>query len=213
MSDALALALVYALVVQSAHLLIAATAGWATMRGLVLERSALEWIALAAAMGMALATGAVTGELSPAALTTLKLAGGAALLVAVALVELTPRGPFWRAMACNAPGLVRAGIAPRPTLPLVLGLCLAVLAGVAAPAPPTAADWLPLACLTLLWLTRTDLRPGRTARRVVLAFLAGALVGGLGWLLPPLPHALATGGLALAAVGLALWRPRPAVTG
>lgn len=213
MSDALALALVYALVVQSAQLLLAACCGWATMRGLVLERSALDWIALAAAIGMALAAGVVTGELAPGALTALKLAGGAALLAAVALVELSPRGPFWRAMAGNAPGLVRAGIAPRPGLPLVLGLCLAALAGMAGPAPPTAADWLPLACLALLWLAPTGHRPGRTARRVVMAFLAGALVGGLGSLLPPLPHAFSMGGLTLAVVGLTLWRPRPAVTG
>ncbi len=212
MSDALALALVYALVVQSAHLLIAAAGGWATVRGLVLERSALDWIALAAAIGMALGVRAVTGELAPVTQTALKLAGAAALLVTVTLVELTPRGAFWRAMAGNAPGLVRAGITPHPGLPLILGLCLAALAGMAAPTPPTATDWLPIACLVLLWLARTEHRPGRMARRVVMAFLAGALAGGLGWLLPPLPHALAMGGLTLAVVGLALWRPRPAVT-
>ncbi|HRY24209.1 MAG: hypothetical protein H6852_05275 [Geminicoccaceae bacterium] len=211
MSHALDLALVYALVVQSAHLLLAAGGGWATLRGLVLERSAQGWIALAAAIGMALATGAVTGALAPAALTWLKLAGGAALLATVAWVELTPRGPFWRAMAGNAPGLVRAGIAPRPGLPLALGLCLAALAGVAAPAPPTAANWLPLACLALLWLAGTDHRPGLMVRRAVLAFLAGALVGGLALLLPPQPHALVVGFLTLAVVGLALWRPSTAV--
>ena len=207
MSHALALALVYALVVQSAHLLLAAGCGWATMRGLVLERAAQGWIALAAAIGMALATGAVTGEVAPLTATWLKLAGGATLLVAVAWVELTPRGPFWRAMAGNAPGLVRAGIAPRAGLPLALGLGLAAFAGLAAPRPPAAGDWLPLACLALLWLAAADRRPGRMVRHVVMAFLAGALVGGLALLLPPLPHGLAVGGLTLAVVGLALWRP------
>lgn len=209
MSHVLALALVYALLVQAAHLLLAACGGWAILRGLVLEPPALDWIALAAALGMALAAGAVTGGPPSTSTVWPALAGGATLLVAVAGVELTWRGPLWRAMAGNAQGLVRAGIALRPGLPLALGLALAALAGIAAPAPPTTLEWLPLACLALLWLADADRRPGRMIRRVLLAFLAGALVGGLA-LLPPVPAALAIGGLTLATVALALWRPIPA---
>ena len=207
MSHALALALVYALVVQAVQLLRAACGGWVVLRGLVLEQPALDWIALAATFGMALAAGAVTGGLAAVVGGWLPWACGIGLLVVVAGAELSSRGVLWRAMAGNAPGLLRAGIALRPGLPLVLGLALAAMAGLAAPEPPTALEWLPLACLALLFEADPDRRPGLMVRRVLLAFLAGALIGGLALLLPPLPAALAIGGLTLVTVALALWLP------
>ncbi len=207
MSHALSLALVYALFVQAVQLLRAACGSWAVLRGLVLDRPALDWIALAATLGMALAAGAVTGGLARDVAGWLSWACGIGLLVVVAGAELSSRGALWRAMAGNAPGLVRAGIALRPGLPLVLGLALAAMAGLAAPGAPTALEWLPLACLALLFQADPDRRPGRMVHCALLAFFAGALVGGLALLLPPLQGALVIGGLTLATVALALGLP------
>jgi uncharacterized membrane protein YqgA involved in biofilm formation len=108
-------------------------------------------------------------------------------------------------MAANAPGLIAAGVPIRLVLPVFMGLLLAALAGVVAP-PPTAARLLPLACLALVVIGMADRPRARATLAVLLAWLAGAVVGGLELVLEPMIHALAVGLATLVAVRLAARR-------
>jgi hypothetical protein len=200
MSHALTLALMFALVMHAAWLCHVAAAGWAAMRRLTLDPSTLLAAPLAAAVGMALLVEAVTaGIASGAPRLAGWLAAAAALFLALLLQESTRTGRLWRATGANAPGLVASGVPIAPALPLVLGLLLAILAGVLAP-PPAVVDWLPLAGLVLLALALPDRPRGRATQLALAAWLAGLVFGSLELMLPPLAHAvlvalLATAGL------------------
>ncbi len=195
MSHALTLALVYALVTHAACLLHAAAAGWAAVRQVPATASTLIAAALATAIGMALAATAVTAAFAGtpetrAWLTSVGWLGGSVLLLsALLLYEATRSGRLWRAMGANADGLVAAGIRPGLVLPLAQGLALAVLAGMLAP-PPVVVDWLPLTALVLLVIALPDRPRVRATRSVLMAWLTGALIGGLELMLAPLGHVL-----------------------
>ncbi len=196
MSHAFALALVYALVLQSASLLHAAAAGWAATRQVALEPMALIGAPVAAAAGMALLVDTVTaalgiapalagnGERLPRLAFILWLAAATLLLAALVLHETSRLGRVWRAMGANARGLVAIGVSVRLALPTLLGLTLAAFAGLLA-VPPNPTDWLPLACLALVALALPDRPQGRATLGVLLACLAGALVGGLALVFGP----------------------------
>ena len=214
MSHAFTLGLVYALVLEAACLLHAAMAGWAATRRVTLEQPlTLLGAAVAAAVGIALLSNAVTGTLAmPRAATdwadgqawfgAIGWLGGGALLFLVLLLHETSRlGRIWRAMGANAGGLVAIGVPLGLLLPTLSGLVLAALAGHLA-LPPATTDWLPLACLALLVLALPDRPKGRATLSVLLAWLTGALVGGSElWLAPPL-HVLVIAAAALLATRL-----------
>ena len=205
MSHTFTLALVYALVMHAACLLHAAAAGWVALRQVPVKAETLIAAALATAIGMALAAAAVTGAMSKAPETrdwlgAIGWLGGSCLLViALLLYEATRAGRLWRAMGADANGLVAIGIKPRLASPLGQGLGLALLAGILAP-PPVVTDWLSLAGLLLLLLALPDRPRARATRSVLLAWLVGALIGGLELLLQPLGHAVVVGFLGLLAV-------------
>lgn len=205
MSHAFTLALVYALVMHAACLLHAAAAGWVALRQVPVIPETLIVAALATTIGMALAAAAVTGSMGNAPETRAWLGsigwlGGSCLLaIALLLYETTRAGRLWRAMGADADGLVAIGIRPRLVSPLGQGLGLAILAGILAP-PPTVTDWLPLAGLLLVMLALPDRPRARATRSVLLAWLVGALIGGLELLLQPLGHAVVVGLLGLLAV-------------
>lgn len=207
MSHAFTLALVYALVMHAACLLHIAAAGWAAVQRVPVEPASRIAAALATAVGMALAAAAVTAAIADTLETRVWLGsigwlGGSCLLVIALLIyETTRSGRLWRAMAADASGLVAIGIRPRFALPLGHGLGLAVLAGLLAP-EPAVADWLPLAGLVLLVLALPDRPRARATQSVLLAWLTGALIGGLELVLQPLGHALVVGFLGLLAVRL-----------
>jgi hypothetical protein len=205
MPHALTLALVYAIVMQAALLLHAAASGWVATRQVPIESLTLVVAPLAAALGMALAADAVTAALARSATAAAWVGaigwlGGITLLgTALLLHETTRSGRLWRAMAANAAGLVAIGVRPAIALPLGLGLALAVLAGVLAPAPQVV-DWLPLAVLVLLVAAMPDRPRSRATLAALGAWLAGALVGSLGLLLAPSLQALVVAALAIAVV-------------
>jgi hypothetical protein len=196
MSHAFTLALVYALILQAASLLHAAAAGWAATRQVTLEPLALIGAPVAAAVGMALLVDAVTaalgiapaiafgGERVPRLAGIFGLGAVALLLMARLLHETSRLGRNWRAMGANAKGLVAIGVPVRLALPTLLGLALAAFAGLLA-VPPDPTNWLPLACLALMALALPDRPPGRATLGVLLAWLAGALVGGLAFVFGP----------------------------
>ncbi len=198
MSHALTLALVYALVMHAACLLHAATTAWAAVRQVPVLPSARTAAPLAVAVGMALAVAAVTPAVagSPVALGWLRFfawAGGSALLlVALLAYEATRTGRLWRAMGANGHGLIAIGVDGGVAWPFGLGLALAAAAGLIAP-PPAVVDWLPLAGLALLVLAVPDRPHGRAPQTTLLAWLVGALIGGLELVLAPLGHAVVVG--------------------
>jgi hypothetical protein len=208
MSHAFTLALVYALVMHAACLLHAASAGWAALRQVPTVPATLIGASLATALGMALAAAVVTATIANAPETRAWLGsigwlGGSCLLVtALFLYEATRAGRLWRAMGADADGLVAIGIKPRFALALGQGIGLAVLAGILAP-PRAVVDWLPLAGLALLVLALPDRPRARAIRSVLLAWLIGALIGGLELVLQPLGHALVVGLLGLLAARVA----------
>jgi hypothetical protein len=199
MSHTFTLALVYALVLQAACLLHAAAAAWAATRRVTLEPLTLIAAAVAAAVGMALATNVVTSALGLAPdrlaaagshpwLATLGWLGALVLLFLALLLHETSRlGRTWRAMGANAAGLVAVGVPIGLVLPTLLGLILAGFAGHQAPVSATT-DWLPLACLALLVLGRPDRPKGRATLTALLAWLTGTLVAGVELALGPPVH-------------------------
>jgi hypothetical protein len=204
----LTLALVYAIVMQATSLLHAAASGWVATRQVPIEPLTLVAAPLAAVLGMALAAAAVTAALAQSATMAawagaIGWLGGITLLGAALLLHETTRsGRLWRAMAANADGLVAIGVRPAFGLPLGLGLALAVLAGVLAPAP-TVVDWLPLAVFVLLATALPDRSRSWATLAVLGAWLTGALVGGLVLLLANPVDALVIAALAIAIVRIA----------
>lgn len=210
MSHALTLALVHALLLQSALLLHVAAAGWTAARLVPADALTLAGAATAAALGMALAIDAVTAGTAitqpGSLLAALGWLGGIALpCLALLIHESTRTGRLWRAMATNAQGLVAIGVPARIGLALGLGLALAAFAGLLAP-PPALTDWLPAACLALFVIGARDRPRGRAVLAALLAWLAGAAIGGLELFLEPALHGLATGLVALILAGLAVVR-------
>lgn len=208
MSHALTLALVFALVMHAAWLCHVAAAGWAAMRRLTLDPLTLTAASLAAAVGMALLAEVVTAGVArppPHYVGAAWLAAAAAVFLALLVQESTRIGRLWRAMAANAPGLILSGVPIAPLLPLVLGLSLAMLAGLLAPTP-SVVDWLPLGGLVLLALALPDRPRGRATQMVLAAWLAGLVQGGLELVLPSLAHAVLIA--LVAVVGLRIAGPR-----
>ena len=208
MSHAFTLALVYALVMHAACLMHAAAAGWVAVRQVPTVPAVLLAASLAAVVGMALAAAAVTTAIATAPWTRAWLGslgwlgGTCLLLLALLLYETTRGGRLWRAMGANADGLVAIGVRFGLAAPLGQALALAVLAGALAP-PPAVIDWLPLAALVLMVIALPDRPRARATRTVLLAWLVGALIGGLELLLEPVSQALVVGLLGLAALRLA----------
>ena len=208
MSHAFTLALVYALVMHAACLMHAAAAGWVAVRQVPTVPAVLPAASLAAVVGMALAAAAVTTAIATAPLTRAWLGplgwlgGTCLLLLALLLYETTRSGRLWRAMGANAGGLVAIGLRFGLAAPLGQARALAVRAGALAP-PPAVVDWLPLAALVLMVIALPDRPRARATRTVLLAWLVGALIGGLELLLEPVGQALVVGLLGLAALRLA----------
>jgi|GEM_PF-1999962 len=217
MLHAVTLALLYALMVEAARLLHAAAAGWAATRRVPLEPLTLIAAAVAAAIGMALGSHAVTAAFGlvpePAAGTApagwLGTAGWASALVLFALAlflhDIHRLGRTWRAMGADAAGLVAIGVPMGLVLPTLLGLAIAGLAGHLAP-PPAITDWLPVACLALLVLGLPDRPKGGATLSALFAWLCGALVATLELLLGPHWHSLSIAAVLLVAVRIAAQR-------
>lgn len=214
MLHAVTLALVYALIVEATRLLHAAAAGFAATRRMSLDPLSLVAAAVAAAIGMALWTNAVTAALGiapepaagPATAGWLGTVGWSSAVVLLALAlflhDIHRLGRMWRAMGANAAGLIAIGVPMGLALPTLFGLALAGVAGHLAPLPATT-DWLPVACLALLVLGWSDRPKGGATLTALVAWLGGALVATLELLFGPPWHILLIAAVLLVAVRIA----------